>query len=109
MLRALVGDDAQTIDELLADYADSAREMATGIGEAFVAGNLGRVAVNAHRLKASSRAVGALALGDLCAELEVASRAGAADAVGTWIGRFADERARVEACLHAVLPMQRST
>lgn len=104
VLHARVGDDPQTVDELLTDYVAAARDLAAGIQEAFVAGDLGRLAAGAHRLKSSSRAVGALALGELCAELETTSRAGAADAVRPWIDRFVHEVARVEACLQAALP-----
>ena len=107
VLRALVGDDPQIVDELLADYAAAARDLAAGIHEAFVAGDLGRIATGAHQLKSSSRAVGALALGEVCAELEMTSRAGAADdAVRPWIDRFANELVRVQACLQAALPLQ---
>ena len=103
VLRALIGDDDETIAELLADYAQALRELGAGIGQAHADRDLKRIAAHAHRLKSSSRSVGALALGGLCAELETAARAGLVDAVDTWVGRFVAERLRVEACLPAPL------
>lgn len=103
VLRELVGDDDETVAELLSDYAQSLRELGAGIGQACASRNLARVAAHAHQLKSSSRSVGALALGGLCAELETAARAGLVDAVDTWVGHFVAERLRVEACLPAPL------
>ena len=95
VLRSLVGDDAQTIAELLCDYRDSLVELGSVIRDGGVAGDLAVIAGAAHRLKSSSRAIGAMALGELCAALEQAGRAGRSDDVGRAIAGFDDEKARV--------------
>jgi PAS domain S-box-containing protein len=76
VLEALVGDDAETVREFLTDYLDSIRPAAELLRAACARGDAREVGAITHRLKSSSRSVGALALGDRCAELENASRAG---------------------------------
>ncbi|MHB8786487.1 MAG: PAS domain-containing hybrid sensor histidine kinase/response regulator [Thauera sp.] len=75
-LPGLIGDDATIIEEFLGDYRDSARETAREIRAACDAGNWRRVGDHAHRLKSSSRSVGAMHLGNVCAALEQAGRDG---------------------------------
>ena len=55
----------------------------------------------AHRLKSSARAVGALGLGDLCAEMEEAGQAGRLDTLARLWPRFEAEMAAVDKCLEA--------
>ncbi len=70
--RALIGDEPAALNELLADFLDSARPQAAALGAALQAGDAVRCAKLAHALKSAARSVGALALGQLCAELELA-------------------------------------
>ena len=70
VLKALVGDDPDTLDELLTDYLDSAKQLAQDLRTAFRADDINAIGGVAHKLKSSSRSVGALPLGDLCAEIE---------------------------------------
>ena len=74
-LKNLVGDDDDIVRDLLGDYLASAGQQVSDLYADFSLGNTGRVASIAHKLKSSSRSVGALALGDLCTELENACRA----------------------------------
>lgn len=74
-LKNLVGDDDDIVRDLLGDYLASAEQQVSDLYADFSLGNTGRVASIAHKLKSSSRSVGALALGDLCTELENACRA----------------------------------
>lgn len=53
----------------------------------------------AHKLKSSSRSVGAIALGDLCAELENAGKAGGLATLATWAKQFDTALAAVEGAL----------
>ena len=76
VLKALVGDDEEIVRELLSDYLVSARRLAVELRAACSAGDTRQVGAIAHKLKSSSRSVGALALGELCAELESAGKAG---------------------------------
>jgi len=74
-LKNLVGDDEDIVRDLLVDYLASAEQQVSDLHADFTLGNTGHVASIAHKLKSSSRSVGALALGDLCTELENACRA----------------------------------
>ncbi|NMG56236.1 PAS domain S-box protein [Aromatoleum aromaticum] len=72
VLNGLIGDDPQVIREFLGDYLASTRSLAAETRTAFSDGDRGAVAASSHKLKSSSRAVGALALGDLCNRIESA-------------------------------------
>jgi two-component system sensor histidine kinase/response regulator len=81
VLRRLVGDDEATVRELLTDFLDSASQEAQALVIALQGGDLREAAAIAHKLKSASRSVGALALGELCADLERHSAASDAQAV----------------------------
>jgi HPt (histidine-containing phosphotransfer) domain-containing protein len=80
MLESLVGSDPKVVQEFLSDYRTTSSRLSIELGSARAAGDIRRIVEIAHRLKSSSRAVGALALGDLCAELENVCRSGAVEA-----------------------------
>jgi PAS domain S-box-containing protein len=103
VLAGLVGDDPAVIREFLADFQISARAAAEEIRQARDAGDLAQVNATAHRLKSSSRAVGALPLGDLCAELEKVGKLGHAAMVADAYQRFVGELALVDASIEAYL------
>ena len=103
VLKSLVGDDAGTVHEFLAEYLNTARAQAAEIVAGCDAECNSRVGAVAHKLKASSRAVGALALGDLCAELENASRAGGRSEMSVHRARFEHAMRDVEACIVDIL------
>jgi CheY-like chemotaxis protein/HPt (histidine-containing phosphotransfer) domain-containing protein len=73
VLRGLIGDDHAVVQSFLADYVLSARKLAEDIRHAAKRQDSAKVAACAHKLKSSSRSVGALALGDVCAALENAA------------------------------------
>ena len=75
-LKAQVGDDPAMINRLLADYAQRLAPMVNAIVRDVTEGNLSAAKDIAHKLKSSSRAVGADQLGSLCEAIEGASRAG---------------------------------
>lgn len=70
VLKGFVGNDAASLREVLVDYEQSAHRSIAGLREAMASGDLENIGRIAHRLKSSSRTIGALRLGDLCAELE---------------------------------------
>ncbi len=70
VLTDLVGSDEDTLQELLKDYLHTAKDVACELHETAVPEDASRIKQLAHKLKSSSRAVGALSLGDTCAELE---------------------------------------
>jgi HPt (histidine-containing phosphotransfer) domain-containing protein len=53
----------------------------------------------AHKLKSSARSVGALALGELCAEMETAGKSGDTDLLAVLLPKFEHELASVEGFL----------
>jgi PAS domain S-box-containing protein len=70
VLRDLVGDDAATLRELLADFLGVAHQQARELREAFRRGDVVHAAALAHKLKSASRSVGAMVLGEVCASIE---------------------------------------
>ena len=73
VLGRIVGDDIVMQNEILADFLQDDKLVAR-VAAAVAAGDAGDVASIAHRLKSSSRSVGALRLADCAAALERASR-----------------------------------
>jgi PAS domain S-box-containing protein len=70
VLKVFVGDDTETINELLNDYLVSLESSRAQMTRALRHGMASEAASIAHRLKSSSRSVGALRLGEWCAQLE---------------------------------------
>lgn len=97
VLKALVGDDPAVIREFLHDFRVSAVKTAAELKAACENGQAAQAGALAHKLKSSSRAVGALALGDLCDELENFGRIGDAAAIVQSMARFDIVLAKVEA------------
>ncbi|MCM2320322.1 MAG: PAS domain S-box protein [Pseudomonas sp.] len=88
-LTALVGEDNEMIREILGDYLDALRSLAPTLHEAFEHNDIDAIDALAHRLKSSSRAVGATPLGQLCAALEQAIKNGDSAALARGIAEFA--------------------
>jgi len=103
VLQALVGDDADLTRDFLTDYRACAREEAAALRAAAAAGDRQGVTAIAHRLKSSSRSVGALALGELCAGLELIDQPHAAAPLAPGLIRFEEALAAVEADIEARL------
>ena len=74
VLMDMFGDDTATFREIMKDFAGPAAANGEEIREAWAARSADGVRVAAHKLKSSSRAVGANALADLCEALETAAR-----------------------------------
>ncbi|MDP6604544.1 MAG: response regulator [Rhodospirillales bacterium] len=80
-LKDVFGDDEDTFREILQDFVEPAQIIISGIEDAYEAKSAAGVGAAAHKLKSSSRAVGANALADLCAELEGAGKSDDWDAI----------------------------
>jgi PAS domain S-box-containing protein len=107
VLPSLIGDDSAVLQSFLRDYLVSARKLAAEIRHAVTHEDSHKVAACAHKLKASSRAVGALALGDVCAALENAAlKTGLAD-LARHCAEF--ERALAATAERLQAPAQRAT
>ncbi|MDO8932624.1 MAG: ATP-binding protein, partial [Rhodocyclaceae bacterium] len=81
VLAALVGDDPATLRELLLDFRASATTIAAELSAACATSDAAQADALAHKLMSAARAVGALALGEICAELETAGKANATNAL----------------------------
>ena len=99
VLKGLVGDDDAVVAEFLSDFLLAARRQSAEIIDSCAALEHRALAVAAHKLKASSRSVGALALGDLCASLEQAAQASDRAVVLEQCARFREEMSAVDDCI----------
>jgi len=75
VLKSLIGSEESVVREFLEHFLLAARAAAGEIRDACNRDDYRKVGAVAHRLKSSSRSVGAVSLGDLCAELENAGKA----------------------------------
>jgi HPt (histidine-containing phosphotransfer) domain-containing protein len=96
VLKALVGDDEATIRDFLQAFRASAEKIAVDLRTACAAGQATTAAELTHKLKSSARSVGALALGELCAEMEKSGKAGDNEALAKLLPGFEQELAQVE-------------
>jgi HPt (histidine-containing phosphotransfer) domain-containing protein len=103
VLQSLVGDDACVLRDFLTEYRTCAQQDAAALRAAAAAGDGLRVSGIAHRLKSSSRSVGALALGELCAALEDAGQDGCVPPAAQALMQFDQELAAVDACIASAL------
>ena len=70
----MFGDDPVAVTEILKDFVDPATSNVMEIVQGFTDRSASAVAAAAHKLKSSSRAVGANTLADLCLSLETAGK-----------------------------------
>jgi CheY-like chemotaxis protein/HPt (histidine-containing phosphotransfer) domain-containing protein len=96
VLKALVGDDDAVVRKLLQDFRISTAEMAAELRTACAAGQTADAGAMAHKLKSSARTMGALALGELCAEMEQAGKNGDTEALAMLLPTFEHELVSVE-------------
>ena len=74
-LKALIGDNESAIREVLQEFAEHSASIVAELRAACRAGQPAVARAAAHKLKSSARAIGALVLGELCADLERAGEA----------------------------------
>ena len=103
VLKALVGDDPAVVDEFLREFRLDARLIAEELRCACEAGRAKAGGAAAHKLKSSSRAVGALALGELCEMMDQAGRSGQVEALMALLPLFQAEMTAVDDYLEALL------
>ncbi len=108
VLKGLVGDGPALVHEFLQDFRASAAKITAELHAACAAGQTKAAVAAAHKLKSSARAVGALALGDLCAAMEEEGKTGNSDALIVLLPRFEAEMTVVENYLdtYANLPVE---
>jgi len=107
VMKKIVGDDDEGMRALLGDYLTSLRTLAAEL-RGHAAGGRGReTGAVAHKLKSSSRSVGALQLGDLCAELENAGKTGSRERLRTLLVQFDRDVVTVENAIAGLLRQSR--
>lgn len=98
VLAGLIGDDKDLIADFLTDYCRSAEQARLQMLQALAAADWAAAASVAHRLKSSSRSVGARSLADCCERIE---HAGWAGVIGTPLREeFETELSAVLAAIH---------
>jgi two-component system sensor histidine kinase/response regulator len=96
VLETLVGNDPAVISEFLRDFRASSAKIAVELRTAYQVGQAAAVGAAAHKLKSSARSVGALALGEFCAQMEQAGKAGNTAALMTLLPQFEAELSVVD-------------
>ncbi len=99
VLENLIGNDPEVILEFLNDFRGSAEKIALQIKAAFANGQPIQASEQAHKLKSSARSVGALALGELCAEIETAGSQDGLNAMAKLMPLFEKECENVDVFL----------
>jgi HPt (histidine-containing phosphotransfer) domain-containing protein len=77
----MLAGDARLAAEIIGEFAAALPGGVDQMAAAFVGGRTNDLTAAAHRLKSSSRTVGAMRLGELCERLEAGARDGSSDAV----------------------------
>jgi HPt (histidine-containing phosphotransfer) domain-containing protein len=102
VLESIVGSDPAVILEFLNDFRISATKIGAELKTACVDRQPARASQHAHKLKSSARTVGALALGELCAEIEAVGKAGRTEALAALLPLFEQELDAVNAFLDSL-------
>lgn len=100
-LQSLVGPDPAVILDFVTDYRASAHLIGTALLAACHGKDAASAGAQAHKLKSSSRSVGAMELGELCDRMEAAGKAGRLDTLGLLCPVFDRELQAVLAFLDA--------
>ena len=80
-IKDMFGDDQVTFKEILSEFLPVSRAIVADITAAAEGKNAKDMANAAHKLKSAARSVGAVALADICVELESAGKAGDLDVI----------------------------
>jgi len=96
ILKSLVGDDEVITRDFLNDFRISAEKISAELTTACSSGQTDVAETLAHKLKSSARSVGALALGELCEEIETSGKAGERNSLMVLLLKFEQEMANVE-------------
>jgi len=102
-LAARIGDDEEIQHEFLNVFRDQISPLAAEIREAAGSHDMNRIGALAHRLKSSSRAVGAMDLGAVCARIEEACRKEDIDELTPLLARFGHSSDAVRSAIARVV------
>ena len=102
VLKGLLGDDPEAIREILHDFQLSAAGIAAELRRACAAGQTTATGAAAHKLRSAALSVGALALGELCGQMEQAGKTGKVEALAVLLPSFEAEMAAVDKYLSSL-------
>jgi len=103
VLKARVGDDAAVVREFLLDFRTSSATIVAELRATCGRDQAKAAGAAAHKLKSAARAVGALALGERCVEMEQAGKADDSETLAVLLPRLEQELVAVEGCLDWLL------
>lgn len=104
-LRELVGDNTAMHQRLLEKFLPNASKQVSSIEAAVQDGDVSKAADVAHALKSAARSVGALALGELCQQIETSGRGGDAARCTALVAALAAAFAQAQACIRQHLEL----
>ena len=102
-LSELVGDNNGLHRRLLERFLLNSSQQIMGIASQALAGDVTQAAKVAHMLKSAARSVGALALGELCQQIETAGLAHETAQCAALAAGLASSFAQAQACIHVHL------
>ncbi len=102
VLAALVGDAPEVISDFLQDFRRSATKIAAEMKATYADGQATQLGELAHKLKSSAHAVGAMALGELCADIEQRGKSNQIEVLTALWPRFEAEMAAVNNYLESL-------
>lgn len=73
-LEEMCGYDLQIAQEVIAEYLETAPSLLANIGGAVESGSAPDLTLHAHSLKGASRTIGAVAMAQICLQLEMAGK-----------------------------------
>jgi CheY-like chemotaxis protein/HPt (histidine-containing phosphotransfer) domain-containing protein len=85
---SIIGDDQALIKDLIEQYLEDLEASAVDIGKAIANSDAKQIKFLAHRLKSSSKSVGALRLGGIFSDLELAPVAGKSEQIHVAMNAF---------------------
>ena len=101
--RQVIGDDPELLQELAMDYLSSSRAQLEELSRLIDQGDLDAAAETAHKLKSSSRAIGASALGEKVENFEQAVGGMSGSAAGAALAELKARHQRVVSALQRQL------
>jgi CheY-like chemotaxis protein len=101
----LVGDNTAMHQRLLEKFLPNASKQVSSIEAAVQDGDVSKAADVAHALKSAARSVGALALGELCQQIETSGRGGDAARCTALVAALAAAFAQAQACIRQHLEL----
>jgi PAS domain S-box-containing protein len=103
ILENLVGKDPEIIRDFLQHFQARAMQTAMELKAACENGQAAEAGATAHKLKSSAYSIGALKLGDVCADIERAGKTRRIEVLSDLLPRFEMEMTAVEGYLDSVL------